>query len=90
MTNQAFLEPSDLKHIKIPVFLGCAESDVFTPTLSADMLAALPQAGCPYKLVVYGSTVHGFASRADPKSKADAKNFENAFDDGVTWLTLHA
>ena len=89
MTSKAFLERSDLKNIKMPVFLGCAESDVFTPTLSADMLAALPHAGCAYKLVVYGNTVHGFASRADPKCEGDAKSFQNAFDDGIAWMALH-
>ena len=87
--GQSFLDPSDLENVKSPVFLGCAETDVFTPSLSNDMISLLPKAGCSYKLVVYGGTRHGFSSRADPNDPEAVKTFQEAFDDGLTWLRMH-
>lgn len=75
--------------LKTPVFVGLAETDVFTPFLNTDMLSRLPESGTKYKISVYGGTKHGLASRADPKNENEMAAFKQAFDDGLTWLEAH-
>lgn len=79
-----------MEELRLPVFLGCAETDVFTPTLSTDMLSLLPRSGCNYKLTVYGATKHGFASRADTKDEIAIEKFKDAFKDGLNWLRSYS
>ncbi|CAM1501271.1 Fc.00g104330.m01.CDS01 [Cosmosporella sp. VM-42] len=86
--HPSFLEASDIENLGKPVFVGCAETDVFTPSLINDMLAQLPNSGTRYKFSVYGGTKHGFASRPDPDDLEGMKVFQQAFEDGLTWLKL--
>ncbi|KAI0107944.1 alpha/beta-hydrolase [Hypoxylon sp. NC0597] len=84
--HPSFLEPSDTEHLTRPVFMGLAETDVFTPGLSSTMLSQLPNSGAIYKLLVYGGTKHGFASRSDLGNKTAKAMFAEAFNDGLRWM----
>ncbi|OTA99246.1 hypothetical protein M426DRAFT_16648 [Hypoxylon sp. CI-4A] len=84
--HPSFLEPSDTKTLKKPVFMGLAETDVFTPDLTSTMMSQLPSSGAKYKLLVYGGTKHGFASRSDLGDEAAKVVLKEAFDDGVRWM----
>ncbi|KAF7560205.1 hypothetical protein G7046_g3962 [Stylonectria norvegica] len=84
--HPSFLQADDTEELKRPVFVGCAETDVFTTSLVNDMLSQLPHSGSSYKIVVYGGTKHGFASRPDPDDPEGVKAFQQAFDDGLKWL----
>ncbi|KAI1641593.1 alpha/beta-hydrolase [Daldinia loculata] len=84
--HPSFLEPSDLKGLKKPVLVGCAETDVFTPDLIQTILNHLPGCGTTWKFLVYGGTQHGFATRPDLGNELTAKMFQQAFDDGLQWL----
>ncbi|KAI1137556.1 alpha/beta-hydrolase [Hypoxylon sp. FL0543] len=84
--HPSFLEPSDTTHLIKPVFMGLAETDVFTPDLSSKMLSLLPGSGARYKLLVYGGTKHGFASRSDLGDEIAKAMFAEAFKDGLMWM----
>ncbi|KAI1212093.1 alpha/beta-hydrolase [Annulohypoxylon truncatum] len=84
--HPSFLESSDTKNLKRPVFMGLAETDVFTPELSSVMLSQLPSSGTRYKLLVYGGTKHGFASRSDLGNELEKAMFAEAFNDGLRWM----
>ncbi|KAI1409826.1 alpha/beta-hydrolase [Hypoxylon sp. FL1857] len=84
--HPSFLEPSDTNNLKKPVFMGLAETDVFTPGLSSTMLSQLPSSGARYKLLVYGGTKHGFASRSDLGDDTAKAMFAEAFIDGLRWM----
>ncbi|KAI1452312.1 alpha/beta-hydrolase [Annulohypoxylon moriforme] len=84
--HPSFLEPSDTKNLQRPVFMGLAETDVFTPELSSTMLSQLPSSGARYKLLVYGGTKHGFASRSDLGNELEKAMFAEAFNDGLRWM----
>ncbi|KAI2470685.1 alpha/beta-hydrolase [Annulohypoxylon bovei var. microspora] len=84
--HPSFIEPSDTKNLKRPVFMGLAETDVFTPELSNLMLTQLPSSGTRYKLLVYGGTKHGFASRSDLGNEMEKAMFAEAFNDGLRWM----
>ncbi|KAI1808007.1 alpha/beta-hydrolase [Daldinia bambusicola] len=84
--HPSFLEPSDIKNLKKPILVGCAETDVFTPDLIQTMLNHLPKCGAAWKFLVYGGTQHGFATRPDLGNELTAKMFQEAFDDGLRWL----
>ncbi|KAK6950177.1 hypothetical protein Daesc_008503 [Daldinia eschscholtzii] len=84
--HPSFLEPSDIKNLKKPVLVGCAETDVFTPDLIQTVLNYLPGCGTAWKFLVYGGTQHGFATRPDLGNELTAKMFQQAFDDGLQWL----
>ncbi|KAI0839460.1 alpha/beta-hydrolase [Hypoxylon sp. FL0890] len=84
--HPSFLEPLDMSFLKRPVFMGLAETDVFTPGLSSIMLSQLPTSGARYKLLVYGGTKHGFASRSDLGGDTAKAMFAEAFMDGLRWM----
>ncbi|KAI0386108.1 alpha/beta-hydrolase [Hypomontagnella monticulosa] len=84
--HPSFLESSDTENLIRPVFMGLAESDVFTPDLTSTMLSQLPRSGARYKLLIYGGTKHGFASRSDLGNETERAMFEEAFKDGLGWI----
>ncbi|KAI0886405.1 alpha/beta-hydrolase [Annulohypoxylon maeteangense] len=84
--HPSFLDPLDTENLKRPIFMGLAETDVFTPELSSTMLSQLPSSGTRYKLLVYGGTKHGFASRSDLGNQLEKDMFVEAFNDGLRWM----
>ncbi|OTA58853.1 alpha/beta-hydrolase [Hypoxylon sp. EC38] len=84
--HPSFLESLDIEHLKKPVFMGLAETDVFTPGLSSTMMSQLPSSGAKYKLLVYGGTKHGFASRSDLGDETAKAMFAEAFNDSLRWM----
>lgn len=84
--HPSFLDASDTGGLKKPVFMGLAETDVFTPELGSTMLSTLPNSGTRYKLLVYGGTKHGFASRSDLGNELEKDMFAEAFNDGLRWM----
>ena len=83
---KSFLDSTDTVGLKKPVFVGCAGTDVFTPHLITDMLSQLPNSGSMYKLAVYGGTKHGFASRVNQEDKTEAIMYQQALEDGLSWM----
>ena len=71
-----------------PTFVGVAETDVFTPDLTETLVGKLPRCGAMWKLVIYGGTKNGFASRVDAEDEVAVKMFEQAFDDGLQWMEM--
>ncbi|PVH83860.1 hypothetical protein DL98DRAFT_529149 [Cadophora sp. DSE1049] len=79
--------PGDVsKDLIQPVFVGLAESDVFTPDLINDILTSSKSWKGAYKISVYGGTVHGFASRADKTDENAMRNLRASFKDSVDFI----
>ncbi|KAI1087646.1 alpha/beta-hydrolase [Rostrohypoxylon terebratum] len=84
--HPSFLDATDTGGLKKPVFMGLAETDIFTPELGSAMLSQLPKSGTKYKLLVYGGMKHGFASRSDLGNELEKDMFAEAFNDGLRWM----